>query len=170
MLAPSGSTKLATVRGILSPSSAAASMVGSVASDDVVENAIAREGQLTPKNRAGRSRAISTTAGTNTAPQNTASPAITATTNTAIVFTSDQPNWATAPTTSAKMPIGASSRTQWTMRINAPVATSARSVSVRRCSFGRPAAATAQMVVNTIDRKSTRLNSSHSQISYAVFC
>src|SRR2546430_7094051 len=25
-------------------------------------------------------------------------------------------------------------------------------------------------VANTIDRKSTRLNSSHSQISYAVFC
>src|SRR2546427_9703189 len=104
MLAPSGSTKLATVRGILSPSSAAASMVGSVASDDVVENAIARAGQLTPKNRAGRSRAISTTAGTNTAPQNTASPEITATTNTAIVFTCDQPYRANVTATSAEMP------------------------------------------------------------------
>src|SRR2546430_4917022 len=28
----------------------------------------------------------------------------------------------------------------------------------------------AQTVANTLDRKSTRLNSSHSQISYAVFC
>src|SRR5688572_32498078 len=28
----------------------------------------------------------------------------------------------------------------------------------------------AQIVRTTIDRKSTRLNSSHSQISYAVFC
>src|SRR2546427_2971995 len=26
------------------------------------------------------------------------------------------------------------------------------------------------LVVNNVDRKSTRLNSSHSQISYAVFC
>src|SRR2546430_9957066 len=32
---------------------------------------------------------------------------------------------------------------------------------------GRPAAGEASML---IDRKSTRLNSSHSQISYAVFC
>src|SRR3712207_8904455 len=29
---------------------------------------------------------------------------------------------------------------------------------------------TLQMVVNLLDRKSTRLNSSHANISYAVFC
>src|SRR2546430_12957583 len=31
-------------------------------------------------------------------------------------------------------------------------------------------AATADGITTTLDRKSTRLNSSHSQISYAVFC
>src|SRR5256886_4215357 len=35
---------------------------------------------------------------------------------------------------------------------------------------GIPAALTALNAVRTADRKSTRLNSSHSQISYAVFC
>src|SRR2546430_3570986 len=39
---------------------------------------------------------------------------------------------------------------------------SATSTSTRRSSWMR--------TENTVDRKSTRLNSSHSQISYAVFC
>src|SRR5438309_6292914 len=34
----------------------------------------------------------------------------------------------------------------------------------------RPRAATFHLVVGWLDRKSTRLNSSHSSISYAVFC
>src|SRR5213076_1942717 len=92
MLAPSGSTKLVTVREILSSSSAAASIVGRVASDDVVENAIASDGQATLRNLATRIRASNAIAGSSTAAMNTPSPAITATTNTAIVFTSDSPN------------------------------------------------------------------------------
>src|SRR5256886_17604025 len=42
-----------------------------------------------------------------------------------------------------------------------------------RCPRGRPAGAVGQQETQTEgqeDRKSTRLNSSHSQISYAVFC
>src|SRR5438034_2010439 len=92
MLAPSGSTKLVTVREILSSSSAAASIVGRVASDDVVENAIASDGQETFRNLATRIRATSAIAGSSTPAMNTASPAITASTNTAMVFTSDNPN------------------------------------------------------------------------------
>src|SRR2546427_6844696 len=34
----------------------------------------------------------------------------------------------------------------------------------------RPSASAAEVMVDAVDRKSTRLNSSHSQISYAVFC
>ena len=92
MLAPSGSTKLVTVREILSSCSAAASIVGRVASDDVVENAIASDGQATSRNRDTRTRAISAIAGSSTPAMNTPSPATTASTNTAIVFTSDSPN------------------------------------------------------------------------------
>src|SRR2546430_7479269 len=33
-----------------------------------------------------------------------------------------------------------------------------------------PAGAPGELVLTSLDRKSTRLNSSHSQISYAVFC
>src|SRR2546430_13699014 len=36
--------------------------------------------------------------------------------------------------------------------------------------FGLPPGIVTADIVPTIDRKSTRLNSSHSQISYAVFC
>ena len=92
MLAPSGSTKLVTVREILSSSSAAASIVGRVASDDVVENAIASDGHATSRNLATRIRATSAIAGSSTPAMNTPSPAITASTNTAMVFTSDNPN------------------------------------------------------------------------------
>src|SRR6266705_5380132 len=46
MLAPSGSTKLATVREIRRSLSAASSMTGSVASDEVVENAMTREARM----------------------------------------------------------------------------------------------------------------------------
>ena len=92
MLAPSGSAKLATVREILRSCSAAASIVGKVASDDVVEKAIAIDGQLALRKRVALTRTTRMTAGSNTPAMNTASPAITASTNTAIVFTSDQPN------------------------------------------------------------------------------
>src|SRR2546427_7077198 len=37
----------------------------------------------------------------------------------------------------------------------------------RRAALGEPSQ---QLRIGRIDRKSTRLNSSHSQISYAVFC
>src|SRR3712207_8825769 len=42
----------------------------------------------------------------------------------------------------------------------------------RRCLLphARPAAAGGAQVVVLLDRKSTRLNSSHANISYAVFC
>src|SRR5206468_7711947 len=40
----------------------------------------------------------------------------------------------------------------------------------RRALFGRIGAAARQVLVVSEDRKSTRLNSSHDQISYAVFC
>src|SRR5688572_32743570 len=45
---------------------------------------------------------------------------------------------------------------------------------VGRCGTDQPAAARGQRAAGRVwtagDRKSTRLNSSHSQISYAVFC
>src|SRR2546421_8021341 len=41
--------------------------------------------------------------------------------------------------------------------------------AVRRCCFSMMSPA-ATWKASTIDRKSTRLNSSHDQISYAVFC
>src|SRR5688572_31228854 len=37
-------------------------------------------------------------------------------------------------------------------------------------ALGHPVGATGARLITTADRKSTRLNSSHSQISYAVFC
>src|SRR5256885_9937527 len=40
----------------------------------------------------------------------------------------------------------------------------------RRCAGGFPAAAASGFVAQPEDRKSTRLNSSHLVISYAVFC
>ena len=48
-LAPSGSTKLATVRESRSSLSAASSMMGSVVSDDVVEKAMSREARMARK-------------------------------------------------------------------------------------------------------------------------
>src|SRR2546427_1942976 len=39
-----------------------------------------------------------------------------------------------------------------------------------QCRLERAASGWMLTIVNTADRKSTRLNSSHSQISYAVFC
>src|SRR2546430_13458624 len=39
-----------------------------------------------------------------------------------------------------------------------------------RCDAGLEARAEARHAKRNLDRKSTRLNSSHSQISYAVFC
>src|SRR2546427_6800234 len=45
-------------------------------------------------------------------------------------------------------------------------------VAARRCPAGRDGAVNVMSEETTLslDRKSTRLNSSHSQISYAVFC
>src|SRR5436309_14989163 len=103
MLAPSGSAKLATVREILRSCSAAASIVGSVASDDVVEKAIAIDGQLALRKRAALTRTTSTTAGSNNPALNTARPAVTASAKTAILGRSDQPYLATATAASAKM-------------------------------------------------------------------
>src|SRR5438067_11622078 len=99
MLAPNGSTKLVTVREILSSCSAAASIVGRVASDDVVENAIASDGQATSRNRDTRTRAISAIAGSSTPAMNTPSRPNTARPNAAIVFTSDSPKRAPDPDT-----------------------------------------------------------------------
>src|SRR5688572_17793495 len=42
--------------------------------------------------------------------------------------------------------------------------------TIRITPASRKYAASSNRVANEIDRKSTRLNSSHSQISYAVFC
>src|SRR2546430_14302632 len=50
-----------------------------------------------------------------------------------------------------------------------PISSSATSTSTRAGSM-RPRAPTARRSCSSQDRKSTRLNSSHSQISYAVFC
>src|SRR5438270_6509493 len=57
-----------------------------------------------------------------------------------------------------------------------PYTTLFRSVSPAKCIVGNIGsnvcitAASAPLVRDHADRKSTRLNSSHSQISYAVFC
>src|SRR5690349_22071172 len=44
------------------------------------------------------------------------------------------------------------------------------SAMTRSRPFVKVAAVTALLLANLIDRKSTRLNSSHVEISYAVFC
>src|SRR2546430_8747964 len=60
-----------------------------------------------------------------------------------------------------------------------PYTTLFRSLLIEKCSFFTVSAAPVLVAprdpeeiarTNTLDRKSTRLNSSHSQISYAVFC
>src|SRR3712207_8434393 len=43
-------------------------------------------------------------------------------------------------------------------------------LSGHKARTGRSAVEIARQVMNTPDRKSTRLNSSHANISYAVFC
>src|SRR5256886_11059967 len=40
----------------------------------------------------------------------------------------------------------------------------------KHCSYAAATTKTGKYCVSPVDRKSTRLNSSHSQISYAVFC
>src|SRR2546430_7282614 len=63
-------------------------------------------------------------------------------------------------------------RSQWTA-IEALVAGRRRALVVQRTGWGKSAVyfvATALLRARGEDRKSTRLNSSHSQISYAVFC
>src|SRR2546421_4018849 len=50
-----------------------------------------------------------------------------------------------------------------------PAAAAARA-STRRTSSGLRASSAPRAGSGTVDRKSTRLNSSHDQISYAVFC
>src|SRR5438552_9907763 len=113
------------MREILRSFAAASSIVGRVARDDVVENPISMEGKLARRNRLRERRTISAIAGRYTPTMKIASPTITASTYTAIALTSDHPNWATAPATSAKIPTGATSSTHRTMRINADVATQA---------------------------------------------
>src|SRR5438445_7819568 len=91
-----------------------------------------------------------------------ARPTITASTYTAMALTSDHPNCATAPATSAKMPTGATSSTHRTMRISAWVATSASWVRTSRLSSGSAAAATAKIVTNTI--RGSRLRSEERRV------
>src|SRR5690349_24042770 len=56
-------------------------------------------------------------------------------------------------------------------RISAPAAVSAATVPAATVPAAAvPAAATTVPATATVDRKSTRLNSSHVEISYAVFC
>src|SRR2546430_858392 len=94
-----------------------------------------------------------------------ARPTITASTYTAMALTSDHPNCATAPATSAKMPTGATSSTHRTMRISAWVGTSASWVRTSRLSSGSAAAATAKIVMNTIS--GSRLPSTAARSGFA---
>ena len=153
------------MREILRSFAAVSSIVGSVARDDVVENPISMEGKLARRNRLRERRTISAIAGRYTPTMKIASPTITASTYTAIALTSDHPNCATAPATSAKIPTGATSSTHRTMRINAWVATSASWVSARRLSSGSAAAATAKMVMKTIS--GSRLPSTAARSGFA---
>src|SRR5258708_31799637 len=43
-------------------------------------------------------------------------------------------------------------------------------VALTSCAISQPSAAINRCILITVDRKSTRLNSSHQIISYAVFC
>src|SRR6185437_1146316 len=108
MLPPRGSTKLATVREILRSLSAAASMTGSAASEEVVENAMSRDARMARRKGRAPSRATNATTGRSTAAMSTASPAITVRMNTAMVVIRSTPDFATAPATIAQMPSGAS--------------------------------------------------------------
>src|SRR6266516_23578 len=63
MLAPSGSTKLATVREMRRSFSAASSITGRLASEEVVEKPISSEARIARRNRHTRSRATNATAG-----------------------------------------------------------------------------------------------------------
>src|SRR3989442_105933 len=81
---------------------------------------------------------------------NTITPMTTAAMNHSIARTRLQPNCVTTGATSAKMPMGATSSTQCTMRINASVAASAMLVSGARFSAGSDAAAMPKMVMNTM--------------------
>src|SRR5207237_10621274 len=101
MLAPKGSTKLATGREILRSLSAASSMTGSVASEDVVENAISNEARTARRERRAPSRATSATTGRYTAAMSSASPTITLAMNTGISPINHTPNRATALATNA---------------------------------------------------------------------
>src|SRR5438445_8168416 len=67
--------------------------------------------------------------------------------------------WASSPTTSG-------GRAFWTKGSRA----SRRAGSSRRVEDARPTRASRRTCCCSIDRKSTRLNSSHANISYAVFC
>src|SRR5688572_32569780 len=54
--------------------------------------------------------------------------------------------------------------------VDAPAAVAADDFEVERRDFARARGGVDQRREENRDRKSTRLNSSHSQISYAVFC
>ena len=70
--------------------------------------------------------------------------------NHSIARTMSQPYRAAVGATSAKMPIGATTRTHCTIRINASVAESAMTVRGTRRSCGNVATAIAKIVINTM--------------------
>src|SRR3712207_9242699 len=53
---------------------------------------------------------------------------------------------------------------------NAPISTSHRQPATRQLDEAFNSLNTLRLAYQTTDRKSTRLNSSHANISYAVFC
>src|SRR5688572_32184964 len=67
------------------------------------------------------------------------------------------------------LPILASGSVELMTACDSRTGTDSRS-STLRCSRGATSAETSTVRPSRSDRKSTRLNSSHSQISYAVFC
>src|SRR5437016_12168105 len=73
-VAPSGSTKLDTMREILRSFAAASSIVGRVAREDVVENPISIEGKLARRNHRRERRTISAIAGRYTPAKKNARP------------------------------------------------------------------------------------------------
>src|SRR6266566_1389927 len=81
---------------------------------------------------------------------NTSVPRMTAAMNQAIASTRLQPNCVTIGATSAKMPMGANSNTQCTMRIKTSTTASAMFVSGARFSSGSVAAAMPKIVTNTM--------------------
>src|SRR2546422_9024798 len=150
MVAASGRTKPETGRGIRRSLSAASIMLGRAAIDVVAENPMNMDGYAARKNRSGERRAMSPPLGRYTTAMNTSTPMTTAAMNQSIARTTSQPYCAAVGATSAKMPIGAMTSTQWTIRMSASVAASAMLMSGVRRSSGSVAVAIAKIVTNTI--------------------